>query len=255
MLKKISRCLLPFFLISTFAQASPRSYDYEQPKLGRWVAHDLPYDLWGDTKKSFWGWGGAAFVAGSILSASLVKQDDDIQKHFDGNPIFDHTGDRVIGAIASPYALAGVSVLGWGIGRAVKNVKFKSASESFLEAFFLSESLTLLGKTAFGRDRPNGGSLGFPSAHTAGAFSLASVLEVHYGPLVGIPAYAGASLVGLSRLDGNDHFTSDVIMGAVIGGVIGWGTASFHKNKMLSKVQLAPTAGAKQTGLNFVGVF
>lgn len=63
----------------------------------------------------------------------------------------------------------------------------------------------------------------FPSIHTTTAFAVASFLSSSYPDKkwVGISSYAMASLVGLSRLNDNKHWASDVFVGAVIGYGIG----------------------------------
>jgi len=235
---KLKKFLSFFIFILFFSETiswanSSTDFSYTQPPLFKWGFHQLPCDLAHDMKQSFWGVGGMVFVGGILTSAVLSKKDDRLITHFDDHPLFGKKGDDIFGLAGSPYTMAGLAVVGWGTGRLIKDDKFKMATESFLEAFFLTESITLLTKEAFRRDRPNGQSLGFPSAHTSGVFSLASVLEVMYGPAVGLPSYALASVVGLSRIDSKDHFVSDVVMGAFIGGVIGWGTAEFHKKRYL----------------------
>lgn len=57
---------------------------------------------------------------------------------------------------------------------------------------------------------------GFPSAHTSNSFATATVIAVFCPPLA-LPAYAGASLVGWSRLQINSHRPTDVLGGAVLG--------------------------------------
>ncbi|MGA3210773.1 MAG: phosphatase PAP2 family protein [Terriglobales bacterium] len=62
-----------------------------------------------------------------------------------------------------------------------------------------------------------GGS--FPSGHTVGAFSVATVYADRYRAHRWVPwvAYGLASTVGFSRLTLQAHFTSDVFVGAVLG--------------------------------------
>jgi len=64
--------------------------------------------------------------------------------------------------------------------------------------------------------RPNGEPHAFPSMHTALAFSGAAFLQRRYGWRWGAPAYAGASLVGWSRVVSNQHWWRDVIAGGAI---------------------------------------
>ena len=82
-------------------------------------------------------------------------------------------------------------------------------------------------KLAVDSPRPHvgGGSPGFPSGHTAVAFAAAVVLAR------AIPAAAAlfslvALLTGVARLYLEAHFVVDVVGGAVIGGLLGWGVAT-----------------------------
>lgn len=56
----------------------------------------------------------------------------------------------------------------------------------------------------------------FPSGHTSSAFAAAGVGVKHYGWKWGALAEAAALYVGLSRLQENKHYVSDVIGGAVL---------------------------------------
>jgi PAP2 superfamily len=69
------------------------------------------------------------------------------------------------------------------------------------------------------QNRSVGGFGSFPSGHTAAAFSVATVFAERYrhhrwAPFV---AYGLASVVGLSRLNAQAHFPSDVFFGAALG--------------------------------------
>lgn len=77
----------------------------------------------------------------------------------------------------------------------------------------LSTQLIIHGvKITVGRKRPNdSGWNSFPSGHTGAAF-----LQSRYGSAWGIPAYAAATFVGVSRLHGNRHYAGDVTAGAGI---------------------------------------
>ena len=47
------------------------------------------------------------------------------------------------------------------------------------------------------------------------------VANHHYGPKLGLPAYAAAGLIGISRIERDKHHLSDVVAGAVLGTVVG----------------------------------
>jgi membrane-associated phospholipid phosphatase len=71
------------------------------------------------------------------------------------------------------------------------------------------------------RTRPDGDESGrwnssFPSGHATGAFSLATVVAARYRKLA-IPAYLGATVIGLSRIYLGRHYPSDVAAGAALG--------------------------------------
>ena len=98
--------------------------------------------------------------------------------------------------------------------------------------------LTGRGRPHFSPEEPHNFGLGrglagdeyqsFPSAHTAAAFAAASVLAGHsrgedaiaprwLGPL----AYSSAGIAGLSRLYHEEHWLTDVLVGAILGTVAG----------------------------------
>ena len=59
----------------------------------------------------------------------------------------------------------------------------------------------------------------FPSGHTTVAFAAATVFASEYRNIPAIPiiAYSMASLIGISRITENKHWTTDVLVGATIG--------------------------------------
>jgi membrane-associated phospholipid phosphatase len=63
----------------------------------------------------------------------------------------------------------------------------------------------------------------FPSGHTTVAFAAATVfaLEYHNRPWIPIFAYSTATLIGLSRITENKHWTTDVFVGAALGYLVG----------------------------------
>jgi membrane-associated phospholipid phosphatase len=85
----------------------------------------------------------------------------------------------------------------------------------------------------------------FPSGHTITAFSLAAVIAERERPWVGIIAYTGAGLCGLSRLAQHDHWLSDVIVGAALGVAIG----KFEVDKHQKHFAIYPTVGLGSAGV------
>lgn len=74
-------------------------------------------------------------------------------------------------------------------------------------------------KTASGRASYSS----FPSGHTTVAFAAATVFSLEYEnvPIVPIIAYSSATLIGLSRIMENKHWTTDVFVGAALGYLTG----------------------------------
>jgi membrane-associated phospholipid phosphatase len=63
----------------------------------------------------------------------------------------------------------------------------------------------------------------FPSGHTTVAFAAATVFALEYKDHVLVPiiAYSAASLIGLSRITENKHWSTDVLAGAALGFLAG----------------------------------
>ena len=107
-------------------------------------------------------------------------------------------------------------------GRFAPQGQFRSASYDFMQAMIVNGAYTSLLKYTVKRERPDGSdSLSFPSGHTSTAFSLAAVASSHYGWKIGVPAYALATGIGLSRIEQDRHHLSDVIAGATLGVIVG----------------------------------
>jgi len=69
------------------------------------------------------------------------------------------------------------------------------------------------------KSRSAGGFGSFPSGHTVAAFSVATVFAERYRNHHWVPwvAYGLAGVVGLSRLNAQAHFPSDIFFGAALG--------------------------------------
>jgi membrane-associated phospholipid phosphatase len=77
----------------------------------------------------------------------------------------------------------------------------------------------------------------FPSGHTIAGFAAAAVFTSeasrswpHSGWIVGPVLYGSASLVGLSRMYDNQHWASDVVLGAGLGTFVGIKVVQYAHN-------------------------
>ena len=97
-------------------------------------------------------------------------------------------------------------------------------------------------KYVVGRERPDkSNKRSFPSGHTSNSFLTATVAQEIYGSTVGVPAYLMATLSGLSRIQDNKHYLSDVIFGATLGIAVGKGFGHvYHQNRKLVQIRVIP---------------
>lgn len=110
-----------------------------------------------------------------------------------------------------------ISALCLSLGRLESSGKVESFGSDLMRTQIISGLITIGMKGAVNRRRPNGAAYSYPSGHTSCAFATATVVNNHFGSVWGIPAYAVATYIGLSRLQENKHYLSDVIAGAILG--------------------------------------
>ena len=87
----------------------------------------------------------------------------------------------------------------------------------------------------------------FPSAHATLGFAAATVYAMEYRdqPIVPILSYSAATLISLSRITENAHWTSDVVTGALIGYLTGRQVVNnYHR---YAKVKTTPKPTSKRT--------
>jgi len=137
-------------------------------------------------------------------------------------------------------------------GRFAPHGRFGAASYDFAQAMIVTGAYTGLLKYTVQRQRPDGSdSLSFPSGHASTAFSLASVANHHYGWKVGVPMYALAAGIGLSRVEQDRHHLSDVIAGATLGIIVGRSVTRLDGERPARKrfVSVAPATDPRGQGI------
>lgn len=96
------------------------------------------------------------------------------------------------------------------------------------------------------------GGLRWPSGHTASNVALVSALVAFYPnePWIAAIGYPLALAIGIGMIDGDYHWLSDVVAGALIGHVIGWSVGrNFrkHYDARRNATPLPPVEGAELT--------
>lgn len=121
------------------------------------------------------------------------------------------------------------------VARRAGGTRAVSTAAAAFESYLWAAVLTGVSKGAFGRERPGSGSgegrffagdTIFPSGHTARSFAIAAVLADRRGRGTAWVAYPLAALVGLSTIEQDLHWASDVVAGAGFGLAIGKGIAA-----------------------------
>ena len=136
------------------------------------------------------------------------------------------TAFEVLGTPLSVLAVGGSFYLA---GLLKDSESAKDAGFSVAEAFVVNSVLVLSIKEVVGRARPVSTSdshrfkpfsanASFPSGHTSTAFSVATIVSDYYeSPWASALSYGLAGLVGVGRVLQNKHWTSDVLVGAMLG--------------------------------------
>jgi len=208
-------------------------------------------------------WFTAAAVVG--VAAGLYAYDSDIQVWSQKNR--NDTTDRIAN-IFTPFGngLYTVPALGlfYAYGYAADDSKARKTALLGIESFIVSSAFTGVLKFATHRPRPSdggrydqwdgpsfsGSNLSFPSEHTSSAFAIATVLANEYNDniFVGTLAYSVATMVALSRVNDNEHWSSDVFFGAAIGYFTAKTITALHKPK--KNILIIPSTDGKGASLS-----
>ena len=158
---------------------------------------------------------------------------------------------EAISFMGNKYVLAPIAAIAawWLAGR-----NLTAAALMLLCGFVSAEFVDVL-KTLFAITRPETGSLerhsaSFPSGHVSGTASLAFFtwfVAARHGRLSRIVASIGIALVALmamSRVYLDMHWTSDVIGGMLVGGVMGLGFSALYEWYRLRQLRSAAARGS-----------
>src|SRR5688572_1302624 len=242
------------------AGVPPRYIDRSDEHL---LSLDYVHRLGADVRQTFtaparWDnseWLTAAGVAAGIGAAYAL--DDEIRDLVQRND--SDSADDVLDAVEPfgqdyAYGLIGAFYLG---GELLDDPRARAVGMDGLAASLIAMGLiTQPLKIATGRSRPDekrgsrdfdpfSGDKSFPSGHATQAFALATVVSEHYdSPWVTATSYGLAGLVGLARLNNDEHWASDVLAGAAIGCFVGDVVVKFNgRHRRDGDVALIPLIG------------
>jgi hypothetical protein len=170
------------------------------------------------------------------VTAGLIVTDRDTSLHLsnDPNTFRNYRNFSNYGAAGMAGGVGGLYLWGRATNDPHKQEAGILSGEAALDALLVWTAL----KYATGRERPGAnayhgkfwqGGDSFPSSHAAGAWAVASVLAHEYpGPLTKIFAYGAATAISVARIQGKQHFPSDVLVGSGIGWLTGWQVYRAH---------------------------
>lgn len=161
----------------------------------------------------------APFVVGGALALGGHSFDTRAAQALQGSCITCGSGGATAGGFSATVPVFGALFVA---GRFAPQGRFRAATYDFAQAMIVNAAWTNGLKASLRRERPDGSdNLSLPSGHASNAFALATVASRHYGWKVGVPAYALAAGIGLSRIESNRHYLSDVLAGATLGILVG----------------------------------
>jgi hypothetical protein len=180
---------------------------------------------------------GVAIATDHYTMSSVVSQNPS----FNGDNV--NASNVLIGGfIAAPVAL-------FGVGQYEHDAKARETGllggEALLDSVVVEQGM----KLAFWRERPAlhdargwffqgdaGWDSSFPSSHSMLAWSSAAVIAGEYrSPWVQASVYTLATSVSLTRVLGQEHFPTDVLVGSSIGWLIGHYVVRSHRRHGLGR--------------------
>jgi Capsule assembly protein Wzi/PAP2 superfamily len=180
-------------------------------------------------------------VPASGIAAGLFVTDSDVSRHISSNPTTISHYNTI--STAGIGALVGGSAALWAISYPSHNEHWRETGFLAGEAAIASLIPVEIMKYSLRRERPfqgdgtgpffQGGS-SFPSEHAAAAWAVAGVLAHEYpGTFPKLLVYSLASLVSYSRIQGRQHFSSDVFIGGLIGQLVSQNVYKRHHDPAL----------------------
>ncbi len=189
--------------------------------------------------------GGLGFIP-EVLPSAFKHESPELTELWGSSTfadVFFESGE-IIGDGAFPM-LASASL--WGISKIAGSSRLRDFSSDLFRAQIINGFFTMGLKVSIKRTRPDGTAYSYPSGHTSSVFTTAGVVYRHFGKRWGIPAFIVASYVGLSRLQENKHYLSDVIAGGILGGYLGLQVA--NHGAVGKQVTIQPVINRESRGL------
>ena len=188
-------------------------------------------------------------TAGTAAAVASHPADTSVGRSLSSSPLLHETTESGAWLGSTPFQL-GAAAATYFIGRATDSARVASVGADLVRGQIIAETLTYAMKQSFQRERPDGSGYSFPSGHASATFTSATVLQQHFGWKVGIPAYAVASYVAVSRVQERKHYLSDVAFGAALGIAAGRTVTIGHRHRLMLEATPTPGGAALSFTLN-----
>ena len=210
-------------------------------------------------------WEHVALGAAAVLGTALLL-DRPIQKALQrhDSPSLHRWADH-LAPIGNTYSFLFAGGL-YAAGYLGKDGDLQAAGADTLSSLLVATAVLVPLKYGFGRATP-ADNLGdssfkpfssrdsFPSGHTTWAFAAASAFTEHYSePWIQVTAYGLATVVGLARLEQNQHWASDVLAGALVGTTVGKLVPHLNQRKRFGQQGRFKFSMEPELGLGYQGV-
>ena len=195
---------------------------------------------------------------GTLLTLVLLSFEDSVsdpmQKKFIRNDTLGDAsiwGDRIGQLTPNILYIGGMSIAGqYGDKKATQRAigMFKASAYAI--------SVTTILKYTIREPRPDNTQEknSFPSGHTTSAFAFSGFIAAEHGWGWGSAALLTSTFVAYSRINDNRHFLHDVVAGATIGWVYGWGISK-HDKKDKDNAYILPIIDSKTAGISLYKEF
>jgi len=203
---------------------------------------EWPDRLWDDTKVTFTRSDNitALLLAGGASVAMHQEADEKIADYFERHQKLRNFRDESLNVIGHPTTHFAASSIWYFLSVQNQDDLNKQRAWTMRTALTINWLVTMGLKAARDNETPNDKDWAWPSGHTSSSFTVAAVLDEFYGPGVGIPAYAVATLVAYRMMDTGDHWGSDIVFGATLGWIVGHTVAGRDKELEVAGFKIVP---------------
>jgi membrane-associated phospholipid phosphatase len=205
-------------------------------------------------------------LPGAALVGTAFALDHTVLQNVSTDPtrVHDYRRASNLTGIYIPVAAAGTALFA---GTVRHDEHLRETGALAMRAMADTQLLTSFLKFASDRTRPQANGLtsqsgafwaghsssadSFPSGHTANAFAVAHVIADEYpGWKVKLAVYSLAAATGFERIQGREHFPSDVLVGGAIGYLVGGYIFDHHSSRSKTHVAFAPMVGRGEAGIS-----